>query len=116
MWVSLKIGTHKSRKGWLTREWVAKYNRETWSNIKMWVRGTPKTQEDFRRKWSFLTRFYKNPSWPLKDKNWKPTRLALAANAWWEPVPTSSEATERLARKWNILLNKAKRMKEKSKL
>lgn len=62
------------------------------------------TLEDMKRKGSFLTRFYTNPSGPLQDEKGRPTRLALAANAWGEPVPENAESAKRLAEKGRRLL------------
>ena len=48
-----------------------------------------------------------------KDKKTgKPTRLALSANAWGEPVPTNRAAAARLARKGRSLLKSYKASKE----
>jgi len=98
---------HKDPEWGLTRAWVEKYNRETWSNLKTGVTWKPTTQEDYRRKWSFLTRFFTNPSWPMKDDKWEPTRLAKSASAWWEPVPSDRSAAAKLANKWRWLLAEA---------
>lgn len=111
--VSLKMGKHKDREGGLTKEGIAKYNRETGSNLKVGVTWKPKTQEDFRRKGSFLTRFYTNPSGPLVKPSGEPSRLALASKRWNEPVPTTQAAAARLAAKGRTLLAKAETMKEK---
>jgi hypothetical protein len=45
----------------------------------------------------------------------KPTRLALSAAAWGEPVPKTREAALKLGRKGLSLLARAKSMKEKAK-
>lgn len=110
--VSLKMGKHKDPKGGLTKEGIEYYNRKTGSNLKPGVTWKPRTAEDFRRKGSFLTRFYTNPSGPLVDKNGNPTRLAKAATKWGEPIPRTMAAAARLAAKGRNLLKKAKRMKE----
>jgi hypothetical protein len=44
--------------------------------------------------------------------NGKPTRLALAANAWGEPVPRTAGAAARLAAKGRNLLDKYKMDKD----
>ncbi len=56
------------------------------------VKESSPSGERARRKGSFLTRFYTNPSGPLVDDDGDPTRLALAANAWGEPVPRTAGA------------------------
>jgi hypothetical protein len=114
MSVSLRMWKHKNPAGGLTKAGVEKYNRETWSNLKTGVRWTPASQGDFRRKWSFLTRFFTNPSWPMKDEKWRPTRLAKSATAWWESTPQDRSDAASLAAKWRRLLQRAKKMKLKS--
>lgn len=113
MWVSLKIWVHKNRKWWLTKKGVEKYNRETGSNLKTGVKWKPNSVSDMQRKWSFLTRFYTNPSGPMKKPNWEPTRLALAANAWGETPPKNNNDAKKLAAKWRSLLDRAKKKKSK---
>lgn len=114
--VSLKIGKHKDREGGLTKAGVEKYNKETGSNLQTGVKGKPKTPEDYRRKGSFLTRFYNRKDIPpLKKPSGKPTRFALAAAAWGEPVPSSMAAVKRLASKGKSLLAQYEQMMERKK-
>ena len=65
-----------------------------------------------RRKGSFLTRFFTNPSGPMTKPNGKPTRLALSANAWGEPVPKNRSDAARLAAKGRRLLDRYKNVKK----
>ena len=65
-----------------------------------------------RRKGSFLTRNYTNPSGPLVDDKGKPTRLALAANAWGESPPRTAGAASRLAAKGRNMLQKYELQKD----
>jgi hypothetical protein len=44
----------------------------------------------------------------MVDDKGRPTRLALAANAWGEPVPRTAGAASRLAAKGRNLLEKYK--------
>jgi hypothetical protein len=44
----------------------------------------------------------------LVDEDGDPTRLALAANAWGEPVPRTAGAARRLAAKGRNMLDKYK--------
>ena len=67
-----------------------------------------------RRKGSFLRRHFANLRGPLVDEHGKPTRLALQAHAWGEPVPKTPEAAQRLAEKGLKLLERYKKSKEKS--
>jgi hypothetical protein len=76
----------KDPKGGLTaagRKWFAK---KEGSSLKPGVTGPADTPEKLRRKGSFLRRHFAHPSGPL-EKDGKPTRLALSAHAWGEPVP-----------------------------
>jgi hypothetical protein len=49
----------------------------------------------------------------LVDDAGKPTRLALAAHAWGEPVPKPKAAAKKLAEKGKKLLAKYEQAKEK---
>lgn len=102
----------KDPAGGLTASGRSKYNKATGSNLKPGVKGAANTPEKMRRKGSFLTRFFTNPSGPLKDENGKPTRLALSAAAWGEPVPKTAEDAARLAAKGRNLLEKYKNKKK----
>ena len=73
--VSLKIGTHKSRTGGLTKAGRDKYNRETGSNLK-----APQP-EGGPRKRSFCARM-SGVKGPMKDEKGRPTRKALALRKW----------------------------------
>lgn len=81
-------------------------------NLQPGVKESSPSGERARRKGSFLTRFYTNPSGPLVDEDGDPTRLAKAANAWGEPVPRTRGAAARLAAKGRNLLEKYKLEKD----
>jgi hypothetical protein len=81
-------------------------------NLQPGVKESSPSGERARRKGSFLTRFYTNPSGPLVDEDGDPTRLAKAANAWGEPVPRTAGAAARLAAKGRNLLEKYKLNKD----
>lgn len=91
-------------QGGLTEAGRQYFKRKEGANLKPGVRGAANTPEKMRRKGSFLTRFYTNPSGPLQSKTGKPTRLALAAHAWGEPVPSTPAAAAALAAKGRRLL------------
>ena len=100
-------------EGGLTEAGRRKFERSGESkNLQPGVKDSNPVGERARRKGSFLTRFYTNPSGPLVDKDGDPTRLALAANAWGEPVPRSAGAAARLAAKGRNMLEKYKLNKE----
>lgn len=101
-------------KGGLTAAGRAHYARTEGAHLRPGVKGPADTPEKQRRKGSFLTRFYTNPSGPLRDDKGRPTRLALAAHAWGEPVPGTIEAAKRLAAKGRRLLERAKAAKERA--
>jgi hypothetical protein len=107
------VSKYKDPKGGLTEAGRRKFERSGESkNLQPGVKESSPTGQKARRKGSFLTRFYTNPSGPLVNDKGKPTRLALAANAWGEPVPRTRDAAARLAAKGRSLLRKYQ--KEKS--
>jgi len=102
-------------KGGLTAAGRKHFNRTEGSNLKPGVKGPADTPEKMRRKGSFLTRFFTNPRGPMKDEKGRPTRLALSAAAWGEPVPQTVEAAKKLAAKGQNLLARYRRYKEAGK-
>ena len=103
----------KDPEGGLTEAGRRKFERSGESkNLHPGVKDSNPMGQRARRKGSFLTRFYTNPSGPLVDKDGDPTRLALAANAWGEPVPRTAGAASRLAAKGRNLLAKYKTEKD----
>lgn len=100
-------------KGGLTAAGRAHFNRTDGSNLKPGVKGRADTPDKMRRKGSFLTRFFTNPSGPMKDEKGEPTRLALSAAAWGEPVPQNSEDARMLAAKGKRMLERYKNSKDK---
>jgi hypothetical protein len=96
----------KDPKGGLTAAGRAHFKKTEGANLKPGVKGAADTPEKMKRKGSFLTRFYTNPSGPLKKANGEPTRLALAARAWGEPAPSTPAAAARLAAKGRALLKR----------
>ena len=103
----------KNPKGGLTQAGRDKFNRETGSKLKAGVKGAANTPEKMRRKGSFLTRFFTNPSGPMVGDNGEPTRLALSANAWGESVPKNRSDAARLAAKGRRLLERYENTKVK---
>jgi hypothetical protein len=107
------MSKYKDPEGGLTEAGRRKFETSGESkNLQPGVKESSPTGEKARRKGSFLTRFYTNPSGPLVDKDGDPTRLALAANAWGEPVPRTAASAARLAAKGRNLLEKYKLDKE----
>jgi hypothetical protein len=100
----------KNPKGGLTQAGRDAYNSKTGSHLKPGVKGPADTPEKKRRKGSFLTRHYTTPRGPVL-KHGKPTRQALQAAAWGEPVPETAAAEKKLAAKGRKLLAQYKREK-----
>ena len=102
----------KDPKGGLTAAGRAHFKRKEGADLKPVVKGAADTPEKMRRKGSFLTRFYTNPSGPLTKDDGEPTRLALAARAWGEPAPTNQSSAARLAAKGRNLLKRYEAQKK----
>jgi len=71
------------------------------------------TAEEMRRKGSWAARFYGRSGSlpPLRDKHGKPSRFALTAAAWGEPVPKTTAAARKIAEKGRRLLARVKNEK-----
>jgi len=108
-----KASKYKDPKGGLTAAGRAHFKQTEGANLKPGVRGAADTPEKMRRKGSFLTRFFTNPSGPMKDEKGRPTRLALSASAWGEPVPQNAQDAAELAAKGRRLLERYQNTKEK---
>ncbi len=104
----------KDPKGGLTAAGRRHFKQTEGANLKPGVKGAADTPEKMRRKGSFLTRFFTNPSGPMKKPNGEPTRLALSAAAWGEPVPQNMQDAAALAAKGRRLLERYQNTKEKS--
>jgi hypothetical protein len=99
-------------KGGLTAAGRRFYKERYGSNLKPGVKGEADTPEKMRRKGSFLTRHFTNPRGPMV-KNGSPTRLALSAHAWGEPVPKTEAEAQVLAAKGRMLLQQYHAAKKK---
>ena len=104
----------KDPKGGLTAAGRRHFKQTEGANLKPGVKGPANTPEKMRRKGSFLTRFFTNPSGPMKDEKGRPTRLALSAAAWGEPVPQNRSDAAKLAAKGRRLLERYAKIKKKS--
>ncbi len=104
----------KDPKGGLTSAGRRNFARETGAHLKPGVKKSKSemTLEEMRRKGSWATRFYGRKKLPpLRDKKGEPTRFALTAAAWGEPVPKTVTAARRIARKGRKLLADYKKKK-----
>ena len=104
----------KDPSGGLTAAGRAFYKKTEGSNLKPGVKGAADTPEKMRRKGSFLTRHFTHPRGPMLDEKGEPTRLALSAHAWGEPVPRTDAAAKKLAAKGRKLLEQYHAAKEKA--
>jgi hypothetical protein len=100
-------------KGGLTEVGREFYRLKYGANLQPGVKGLADTPEKMRRKGSFLVRMFTNPRGPMV-KDGKPTRLALSANAWGEPVPKTVEEAYALAVEGRKLLERYRVMKKKA--
>lgn len=97
----------KDPKGGLTAAGRAHFKRKEGASLRPGVKKkrADMSPQDMRRKGSWATRFYgrrKLP--PLLDKSGNPTRFALTAAAWGEPVPRTKAAARKIAAKGRRLL------------
>ncbi len=93
-------------KGGLTARGRAYFAKAQGSHLRPGVTGAADTPEKMRRKGSFLTRTFTHPRGPMLNEKGEPTRLALSAHAWGEPVPKTDAAAKKLAAKGRKLLER----------
>ena len=102
----------KNPRGGLTAAGRAEFARREGAHLRPGVKRARKdmTHEEMRRKGSWATRFYGRAKLPpLVDARGKPTRFALSAHAWGEPVPRTEAAARRIAAKGRRLLSAARK-------
>jgi hypothetical protein len=100
-------------KGGLTAKGRAYFAKKEGSRLKPGVK-TAKSPEEMKRKGSFLARTFTHPRGPMVDRKGKPTRLALSAHAWGEPVPKTIAAAQKLAAKGQRLLKRYEAARKKA--
>ena len=93
-----KKAATKNPKGGLTAAGRKMFKKKEGANLKPGVTGPADTPEKMKRKGSFLRRHFANPRGPMVDEKGKPTRLALSAHAWGEPVPKTKARREEACR------------------
>ncbi|MDF3066639.1 MAG: hypothetical protein K0R38_2240 [Polyangiaceae bacterium] len=103
----------KDPAGGLTSEGRRYFARKEGARLKPGVKGPADTPEKMRRKGSFLRRHFATLRGPLVNDAGKPTRLALSAHAWGEPVPRTVSAARRLAEKGARLLERYAKSKSR---
>ncbi len=101
----------KDPRGGLTQAGREYFNKKEGSHLKSGVKGPADTPEKQKRKGSFLRRHFANPRGPM-EKDGQPTRLALSAQAWGEPLPRNAADAKKLAAKGAKLLEAYARAKD----
>ena len=89
----------KDPKGGLTAAGRAAFKRSEGANLKPGVKNYESASLADKKRWvSWASRFYgRSKIPPLKKPNGEPTRYALTANAWGQPVPQNEQQVRRIA-------------------
>lgn len=106
----------KDPRGGLTAAGRRDFAKKQGSHLKPGVkkRASEMSPTEMRRKGSWATRFFGRKKLPpLVDKQGRPTRHALSAHAWGEPVPKTEAAARRIAKKGERLLERYQKQKAK---
>ena len=109
-----KKAREKDPKGGLTAAGRKAFARKEGAHLKPGVtkKASEMTPQDMGRKGSWAVRFYGRKQLPpLIDRNGRPTRHALSAHAWREPVPRTVAAARKIAAKGERLLARYRRIK-----
>lgn len=104
----------KDPRGGLTAAGRKAFARKQGAHLRPGVtkRETEMTPQEMRRKGSWAVRFYGRAKLPpLVNAKGQPTRHALSARAWGEPVPKTVAAARRIAAKGERLLARYRRAK-----
>jgi hypothetical protein len=107
----------KDPRGGLTAAGRKAFARKQGAHLRPGVTKTASemTPQEMRRKGSWAVRFYGRAKLPpLVDADGRPTRHALSAQAWGEPVPKTVAAARRIAAKGERLLARYHRAKAKA--
>ncbi len=104
----------KDPRGGLTAAGRKAFARKQGAHLKPGVtkNDSEMTPQEMRRKGSWAVRFYGREKLPpLVDAEGRPTRHALSARAWGEPVPKTVSAARRIAARGERLLARYRRVK-----
>lgn len=110
-----KKAVEKDPDGGLTSAGRRAFAERDGSKLKPGVtrKSSEMTPSDMRRKGSWAVRFYERAKLPpLVDDKGQPTRHALSAHAWGEPVPKTVAAARRIAAKGERLLARYRKVKQ----
>lgn len=105
----------KDPKGGLTAKGREAFAKRDGAHLKPGVtkKASEMTPTDMRRKGSWAVRFYGRAKLPpLLDQEGRPTRHALSAHAWGEPVPKTVAAARKIAAKGERLLERYHKLKK----
>lgn len=108
----------KDPRGGLTAAGREYFRRTEGAHLKPGVKKAMRdmTPDELRRKGSWAVRFYGRAQLPpLRDPAGRPTRFALTAAAWGEPVPKTVAAARRIAAKGERLLAAYRKATERKK-
>lgn len=97
----------KDPRGGLTAAGREEFRRKEGAHLEPGVKKPMRdmTPAEMRRKGSWAVRFYGRSALPpLVDDAGRPTRFALSAAAWGEPVPKTKAAARKIAEKGRRLL------------
>jgi hypothetical protein len=107
----------KDPKGGLTAAGRAAFAKREGAQLRPGVKKAvgEMSPDDMKRKGSWAVRFYgrRGRLPPLRDAEGKPTRFALTAAAWGEPVPKTVRAARSIAARGRALLERAKHEAER---
>ncbi|MGV3661144.1 MAG: DUF6321 domain-containing protein [Prosthecobacter sp.] len=106
----------KDPRGGLTAAGRRSFAKKDGAHLKPGVKKpvSEMTPQEMRRKGSWAVRFYgREKLSPLKTKDGRPTRFALTAAAWGEPVPKTEAAARNIAAKGQRLLERYEKAKKK---
>jgi Domain of unknown function (DUF6321) len=106
----------KDPQGGLTAQGRSMFRRRDGSRLKPGVKKSVRemSPEEMRRKGSWASRFYGRKQLPpLRKANGEPTRFALSAHAWGEPIPKTVAAARRIAAKGRRLLEAYERLRKR---
>lgn len=109
---SRSAARRKDPKGGLTAAGRRYFKKKEGANLKPGVmkKTSEMTSQEMKRKGSWAVRFYgRSGRLPPLQKDGKPTRFALTAAAWGEPVPKTATAARKIAEKGRRLLERAKK-------
>ena len=101
--VPTKKAALKNPKGGLTAAGRKAFAEKEGSHLRPGVQGAADTPDKMKRKGSFLRRHFANPRGPM-ERDGEPTRLALSAQAWGEPLLKTEADAKQLAEKGSKLL------------